>query len=91
MRPRNEETYEDWCERARKHELAVAHKKIAQGQDINGVMEEMTRRLLSKISHPVYEVIRESFTNEYDNEKSKAEYNSHYRDKRGPVADHIVE
>ena len=89
MKPNNGELYEEWCYRARMFEHGVAMQRIAQGEAVELVLEEMTRRLLSKMMHPLFDLAKEEIVNEYDPVKSREEYKRLYLDKVGPRADHV--
>lgn len=89
MRPHEGESYESWAERAKMYEHGVALQRIATGEDPEKVMEEMSRRLMEKLLHPLYTIIREQNKTEYDSEKSKQEYAEKYLKHRTPVADHV--
>lgn len=89
MRPENGELFEDWCYRARMFEHGVAMQRIAQGENIDIVLEEMSKRLLSKIIHPIYDLLKNDNLSQYDAEQSKNEYKRLYLDRVSPVADHV--
>jgi glutamyl-tRNA reductase len=89
MKPRDGEKYEEWLERARMYEHGVALQKIAQGNDPEEVMKEMSRRLMEKALHPIFKAIRESAGSDYDPEKSRKEYEEKYLKDHKPVADHV--
>ena len=88
MKPLPNETYEAWAERATMFEKGRALQRIAQGEPVDAVMDEMGRRLLEKLLHPIFKAIRESAVTEYDAEKSKKEYFKKMS-YRAPVADHV--
>jgi len=89
MRSNKEEYYEEWCERARIYEYEIAKNKTTKNYDIEIILEEMTSRLLSKMLHPLFDMIKDDNLKNYDGDKSRAEYKKLYLDKVGPVADHI--
>lgn len=43
----------EWAERVRKFELGFALQQLANGQDINVVIEAMAMRIQQKMLHPV--------------------------------------
>lgn len=90
MKPSNNELYEEWCYRARMFEHGVAMQRIAQGEDVELVLEEMTTRLLAKMMHPLFGLAKEEIVNDYDPVKSREEYRRLYLDKMSPVADHVI-
>lgn len=88
MKPLPNESYEQWAERVNLFERGRAMQRIAQGDSPDKVIEEMSRRIMDKLMHPIYKAVRESSTSEYDAEKNRADYDQKMR-YRGPVADHI--
>ena len=88
MRKLDNETYEAWLDRVQASELDYARRQLAQGADINLVLEAMSARIMKKTMHPILVAIRESSNTEFDAEKSRAEYFEKMNN-RGPVADHI--
>jgi len=89
MRPIQDELYENWCDRSRIFERNVAISRISQNENIKLVLEEMSNKLLSKMMHPLFEIIKEEIVNDYDPVKSREEYKRLYLDKVGPRADHV--
>lgn len=89
MRPNNGELYEDWCYRARMYEHGIAMQRIAKGENVEIVLEEMSQRLLRKLIHPLYEITETEFDINFNKEKSKLEYKENYLNKMNPVADHV--
>lgn len=89
MRPKEGESYESWLERARMYEHGVALQKIAQGEDPEKVLEEMSRRLVEKSLHPIYRAIQDSVISDFDPEESRKAYEEKYLKNRKPVADHV--
>jgi glutamyl-tRNA reductase len=91
MKPLPDETYESWCKRVEMFEQGNAMMQIAQGRDVDQVMEEMSRRIMDKLLHPIYKAIRESNnTSVYNSEESKQSYLDKMK-KRGEVADHVTD
>ncbi len=90
MKPNQDELYEDWCYRARMFEHGVAMQRIAHGESIEIVLEEMSNRLLAKMMHPLFEIAKDEIIDDYDPVKSREEYKKLYLDKVRPVADHVV-
>ena len=90
MKPYPNESYEDWSKRVAMFEHGHAMMQIAQGKDIEEVLEEMSRRIMGKLLHPIYNAIKASSTNTYDAEQEKESYKRNYLDKNPQgVADHI--
>ena len=88
IRQAKDETYESWANRAQAFEHDFAVKRIAKGDDVDVVLDEMTKRLMQKLLNPIYAALKET-TATYDNEASKAEYKRIYLDKNKPKADQV--
>ena len=69
-------------------EKGRALQRIARGEPIETVMDDMGRRIMEKLLHPIFKAIRESAVTEYDAVKSREEY---YKKMsyHAPVADHV--
>jgi len=89
VRQNPDESYEDWAKRAEMYEHGRAMQKIAEGNSIDKVLEEMSIRLVQKLLHPIYDSIHNTATTEIDMEASRKEYAERYLNKRQPVADHV--
>ena len=83
------ESYESWADRVRMYEHGHAMQRIAKGDLVDAVLEDMARRITNRLMHPLLMAIKD-IPIESSNVDKKAEY---YEDsaKRGPVADHVVE
>jgi glutamyl-tRNA reductase len=88
MKPSEGESYESWAERVRMFEHGSALQEIAQGKDINEVLERMSRRIMDKLLHPIYKEINAS-NKTIDLEESKRSYEEKYLKLHGSVADHV--
>lgn len=84
------ESYEQWLERVRQLEYGIALQRIAKGDTVEEVMEDMSRRIIEKTLYPILKALRDIPTN-YDVEKSKQTYKENYLNKTKPVADHVVD
>jgi glutamyl-tRNA reductase len=92
MKPYTNESYEEWSKRVAMFEHGHAMMQIAQGKDTEQVLEEMSRRIMEKLLHPIYKALNESVISTYDLEKEKAAYKQHYLDKiPNGVADHVID
>ena len=90
MKPNPDESYESWSKRVAMFEHGHAMMQIAQGKDVDKVMEEMSRRIMDKLLHPIFKAIRETTSTTFDIEKQKESYKKNYLDKNPHgVADHI--
>ena len=83
------ESYESWCNRVQLYEHGWAMQRIAEGDDVEQVMEQMSKRIMQKIMHPVYLDIRKSAGSDYNPEQSKSAYAEKYLKNRTLVADHV--
>jgi len=88
MKPNLNESYESWVNRVKMFEHGIALQSIAQGKDINDVLEKMSYRIIEKLLHPIYKSISNSI--ELPNlEESKKKYKEIYIDKVPRAPDHI--
>lgn len=51
--------YGVWVETARLYELSVARQRVARGEDIDVVMNDMSRKLMNKLTFPLVKIINE--------------------------------
>jgi glutamyl-tRNA reductase len=86
MTPRPDESYQSWAERVRMFEHGRALQKIAQGEDVNKVMDDMARRIIDKMLHPIYRALH--VVPEMDLEESRRTYMETMA-RVGPAADHV--
>ena len=86
MTPRPDESYQSWAERVRMFEHGRALQKIAQGEDVNKVMDDMARRIIDKMLHPIYRELQK--IEPVDLEESRRTYMETMA-RVGPAADHV--
>lgn len=91
MRRLENESYADWVERVELFERGYALQRIAKGDDHETIIEEMSIRMMDKLMNPVYKIIRETHTSNYDVEKSKKIYYDKYLSKHRPKSDHVLD
>jgi glutamyl-tRNA reductase len=91
MKYNPDESYESWATRVRMFEQGMAMQRIANGDSVDQVLEDMARRIMEKLMHPVIKHIQEVKVSEYDPEKSRTDYEENYLKKYGPKADHVLE
>jgi glutamyl-tRNA reductase len=91
MKYNPDESYESWATRVRMFEQGMAMQRIANGDSVDQVLEDMARRIMEKLMHPVIKHIQEVKVSEYDPENSRKEYEENYLKKYGPKADHILD
>lgn len=89
MRKRKDETYNQWCSKVRLYEYGIALQKIANGEDVNIVMEVMSIKISQKLLHPLIEAIKESQSSSYDILTARNNYEKNYLNVAKPVADHM--
>lgn len=88
MRINPGESFESWANRVSMFEKGRAMQRIAQGEDIEKVMEDMSRRITEKLIHPVLKAITNSDNFEFDVEQSRNIYNEKMKNV-AKAADHI--
>ena len=54
-----DETYESWCKRVELFEKELALQQLANGEDIEQVMEKMAQRITKKMLHPILKSLNE--------------------------------
>ena len=89
MRQRDGESYEDWCKRVQMYEHGWAMQRIAEGDDVEQVLDAMSRKIVQKLLHPLYDEIRKATTSTYNAETARKEYQEKYLNYRTLVADHV--
>lgn len=89
MKQREGESYEDWAKRVQMYEHGWAMQRIAEGNTVDSVLEDMSKRITQKLLHPLYKEISKSIISTYDAEAGKKEYEEKYLKYRAPVADHV--
>jgi len=79
---------EAWAARVEMFEKGRSLQRIAQGDDPAMVMEDMSRRIMEKLLHPILNAIRESVPDDFDMEKSRREYEEIMKNVE-KAADHV--
>ena len=82
------ESMESWASRVEMYEKGKALQRIANGDDPVEVMEDMSRRIMEKLLHPILTAIRESVPDNFDVEKSRREYDEIMKNVE-KAADHV--
>lgn len=84
------ESYEQWARRVEMYEHGHAKMCIAKGEDVEKVLEAMSRRIIEKLLHPILKSIKgdSSTVDMVAFEKSKKDYYEKMK-KIGPFADHV--
>jgi glutamyl-tRNA reductase len=89
MRKNPEESYKNWADRVQNYEYGYALQRIAMGDVPNTVMEEMSKRIMRKLLHPIIVDLKKHSIVDYDPIESRKVYEENYLKKYGPKADHI--
>ena len=84
------EPYEKWVERVRLYEYGLALRRIAKGESPEKVMEDMSRRLMEKMMHPVIKAMLPQPPSMEEIQRSRKAYEEKMRI-IGPSADHVIE
>lgn len=91
MKIKDGESLESWTDRVQKYEYGRALMRIAEGQDVETVMEEMSNRIVDKIKHPILKHLQETPDDIKERlAKNKEEY-YRYMSRIGPRPDHVEE
>ena len=89
MRVKPGESKEDWAKRVQQYEHGRALQRIAQGDPIELVLEDMSKRITQKLLHPFIQDLKDRHKTEYDAEASRQHYKEVYLDKTSPAADQV--
>ena len=77
MKPDPNESYESWCNRARMFEHGAALQRIAKGENVDEVLESMSRKLMEKLLHPIYKGLHDQ-PSKFDVAQSRKSYEERY-------------
>jgi glutamyl-tRNA reductase len=90
MKYREGESFDDWANRVSMFEKGHALQRIANGEPIELVLEDMSRRITSKLLHPIHKTIAESVpkTTPEQLAESKQRYEEMMKSV-GQAADHV--
>jgi len=91
MRIKPDESKEDWAKRVQQFEYGYALQRIAQGDAVDLVLDEMSKRITQKLIHPFIQDIKNAPKPEFDLTASKQSYKEKYLDKTKPAADQVSE
>ena len=89
MRMKPDESKEDWAKRVQQYEYGHALQRIAQGDPVEQVLEDMSKRMTQKLLHPFIQDIKDGNKTEFDAEENRRRYKESYLDKNLPVADQV--
>jgi hypothetical protein len=82
------ESYEEWANRARMSEYGIALQRIAKGDPADIVLDDMGRRLMDKLTYPLYKMINNHANINFTS--SKLEYEKIMKDV-GKASDHVLD
>ena len=74
MRMNPGESMESWADRVGMFEKGRAMQRIAQGEDIGTVLEDMSRRITEKLIHPVLKAVSQQEISNFDSAQSNKNY-----------------
>ena len=86
---KNNENYDIWLSRIRNYELKIAEAKLLKGIPIDVVLEEMSKRIIKKMLHPILTELN-NIPDNYNIEESRKAYNTAMKYPR-PAADHVLD
>ena len=92
MRYDPKESYEEWANRVRLFEQGSAMQRIAMGEDLDQVMQDMAKRITDKMLHPILKNIQADIS-KIDTEKLERDKLAYYEQMKhfGHKSDHVVE
>ena len=84
------ETLDSWADRVQKYEHGHALMRIAQGEDVEKVLEDMSRRIVDKLRHSILAMIKDNSDKDFEKivQDSRATYNEKMKHV-GPSPDHV--
>ena len=86
---KSNENYDIWLCQIYDHELKVAKAKLLKGIPIDVVLEEMSKRIIKKMLHPILTELN-NIPDNYNIEESKKSYNEAMKH-NSPAADHVLD
>ena len=91
MKYNPDESYEDWSKRVQMFENGHALQRLANGEAVDKVLEDMARRITEKLIHPIIKEIDKIAIDNYNAEAEKQHYEESYLKKFAPKADHVLD
>lgn len=88
MRYNPDKPYKEWAEKVRLFEHGVALQRIANGEDVDLVLEETSKRIVQKLMHPILKIVTAPDSS-YDPGPSREQYEQNYLRKFQRPADHV--
>ncbi len=90
MKYNPDESYEEWVRRVELFEKGRALQRLAQGEPAEQILEDMSRRMMEKMLHPVIKAMMPVPPSIEEIQQGRKEYEEKMR-KIGPAADHILD
>lgn len=90
MKYNPEESYEVWVQKVEAHEKSLAMKRLANGDPPEEVLEDMGRRLMEKMLHPIFKSLIPPKPTAEEIAESRKRYEETMK-MIGPRPDHIVD
>ena len=90
MRIKDGESLESWAIRVQQYEYGHALMRIAEGDNVDTVMENMSRRIVEKLKYPIIKQLHQESNFEQVVNDSREKYKQ-YMANVGPAADHVQE
>jgi len=87
MKLKEGENFESWSRRVEMYEKGIAMQRIAQGEDVLKVIEDMSHRITQKLMHPIFKMLHEPKI-PFDIENHRKDYEKALNGKKSS-ADHI--
>jgi len=81
--------YKNWCLMCNELELTRAKQKLLNSSNHIKILEDFSYRLMNKYLDPIYQVIYEEYSSDYNSKISNDNYNQNYIINNKPKADHI--
>jgi glutamyl-tRNA reductase len=91
MKKIDDEPYEKWVDKVRLYEYGIALQQIAKGDNPEGVLDSMSKRIQNKLLHPIIDEIRKANVSTYDSVTSKKHYKENYLNKTKRAPDHVLD
>ena len=92
MRYDPKQSYEEWANRVRLFEQGAAMQRIAMGDDVDKVMQDLAKKITDKMLHPILKEIHEN-SSKIDLEQFEQSKQAYFKqmERVGPRADHVAE
>ena len=82
-----DESYDSWLTRIQSHELKLARQKLANGEPVDQVIDDLSKNLAKKFLHPIFSALRQQHGN-FDTAPGREQYHEIMKHV-GPNADQV--